>query len=321
MDRYTQKMSETGFSEAEKKALTCRLQQAADAARQTVRPRKHHKRTFLIALAAALGLSATALAATGALDGVFSALLGAGHPEVVEQIATPFTQSVSDGGVTMTADAVIADERAVVIAVTARRDDGQPFDPDTNWDIASTDLVRQNVNNWSASHTATLLPDGTLRIYSVYDTDGDQAGSTIDYSIRDLGAEGKAALSETLFPGIWSFRFEDVKQPETRTVTQSLDLSGGFGSITNASFTLSPIGYHFTLLGALNVPDEREDTPDEPIQVFLVLTDGTQIDLTAGMGLRSPERIAYSGSFDRIIILEEMSHILLQGERISLPDQ
>ena len=282
--------------------------------RRYARRRVPLRRTLAVGLAAALCLGFTALAAGGTLGRIFSGFFGPEHAEVADSIASPASQRVSSAGVTITADAAITDGSVAAVALTARRDDGLPFDAAAVWDTGSCRLDYPGAQNWSERHTLSLLEDGSLRIYAAFQTDAASPSADFSLSLSGLGVEGNAALSETRYDGEWNFDFTGVAPAETRAATSHAPIEASCGSITDADFSLSPVGVRYTLSGSFQAELDSEELP----RVSLLLKDGREIDLTFGGGASSSDMLTRSLVFEEIVPLEQMDAVLLEGERLAI---
>ena len=127
---YKKEMSELRFTENQKKALA----EAAASAARTPAKRRPVFRTALIAaaMAAVLVVGSSAAGILPSPAEIFTPLFGgaAAQTEVIDKIGRPIGASDSDGGITITAEAIMGDQYNAVIVYTLTRDDGERFLPE-----------------------------------------------------------------------------------------------------------------------------------------------------------------------------------------------
>ena len=130
MKTYREAMDELSFTGEQKQAMTNRL--LIEATRAAPRKRPVRRLAVGVAIAAVLALTVTAGAA-GALKPAaeaFSGLFGIVTPaqtEVIDHIGYPIGASDTDNGVTITADAILADRYSYAVVYSVVRTDGSPL--------------------------------------------------------------------------------------------------------------------------------------------------------------------------------------------------
>ena len=182
-------------------------------------------------------------------------------------------------------------------------------------------------------------------------------GKTANVHFKDLmlfqdGAE------EVLVKGDWklSIPLQYTDATQHFESAEPIEVAGKTFAVTDIA--LSPVGFNFAMLsddaipyrpdekmaeaagetsgsgGGVAIADDGTETPlgaqydsrdtyYEGVKAVLVLTDGTQLDLSeSGGGMRNLKddrlEITRSGSFDRLIPLEEMEALVFGGVRIPL---
>ena len=303
---YKKSLDAMRFTDAEKAAMTDRLL----AARGVHRRRHPLRRGAVVAVAAALCLCVAA-GATGALkvpSQVFAPVFGTAETEIIDKIGHPVDASATAGGVTITADAIIADKYHYAIVYTLAKDDGTAFDADLTPIPESGALPLR----WQYSTTSTGLLSGGHG--SAYFFDADPADNAIQYveqysSNKPLSPKGQVKAvfqdlylgcgedSPVLAEGKWVLRFamdfEDtsVSLPAgQKTTLSSMDM-------TIDAITLSPLALRvdYTVDSPMEWAEQDDGKMSEenaalqdrfldslPLQV--TLKDGTVYDLTDTAG-------------------------------------
>lgn len=343
---YYRAMDGLRFSQERKSRMT-------DALLSARQPVKSHRRLrpAIVALAALLVLNLTVgAAATGVLRSageIFAPILG-GSPvqtEIIDKIGVPVNASDTDNGVTVSADAIIGDERNMVVVFTVSRDDGSPLFPDGDilptWENDTMrippDVALNHVlfgPKGSSTHGGSYFTDyepGNDSIQYVYDSSGDIR----DYSTASFDNLGFYQDAEffSVVEGHWEIPlkldFED-SSVSLDVVSQSiryLDFD-----ITLDSLTVSPVGFaldYSLSCPPIESPSEEQDEFDRflddlgRLPVALRLKDGREIDLSSAGGgwvwqYDEEKRIVggtgeKSGVFDEIISVENMDSVIVNG--------
>lgn len=346
---YKKEMSQLRFTENQKKALA---EAAASAARgQTARRRRPIFRTALIAAAMAVVL-AVGSSAAGILPepiDVFAPLFGGAvaQTEVIDKIGHPIGASDSDGGITITADAIMGDEYNAVIVYTLSRDDGERFFPEgESLDSRMLMIGGFGGASWArgGAHGGAWFvdedrSDDRIQYVETVSSDVSLTKGTARAEFEDLRCmDPETGRDEVLYSGRWKLRFEvDYEDCSVRLGGGETFSQDGI-NFTIDEVTVSPIAVRvaYTSDSAAvwsNAPSGREDPEDAPkmqryldnIEILLTKTDGTVIDLNSSGGSVSPDYEAGVSHctkgevLEEIIPLEELESIRVGGVTYEIP--
>ncbi len=342
---YKKEMSALRFTEIQKKAL-------AEAAASAARGRKAKRPVFRTALIAAVLAVVLAVGSSAAgilpepID-VFAPLFGGtvAQTEVIDKIGRPIGASDSDGGITITADAIMGDQYNAVIVYTLTRDDGERFLPQ-GADAASLLMGGFGGASWvrGGTHGGSWFvdedpEDNRVQLVETASSDTAMTRGTASASFEDLqywNAETEQA--ELLYPGTWKLRFEvdyedcSVRLGGGETFSQD-DLN-----FTVDEISVSPIAVRaaYSVDEAVvwsDAPSGRQDPEDgrqaqrylENVEILLTKTDGTVVDLSLSGGTISPDagqdvsRCVKGQVLEEIIPLEELRSISVGGVVYDIP--
>ena len=343
---YKKEMSELRFTENQKKALA---EAAASAARTPAKRRRPVFRTALIAAAMAVVLAVGASAA-GILPSpaeIFTPLFGgaAAQTEVIDKIGRPIGASDSDGGITITAEAIMGDQYNAVIVYTLTRDDGERFLPEGK-SLDETHLMMGGYGGASwvkgGAHGGSWFvdedpEDNQIQLVETASSNVAMTKGTANASFEDLqywNAETEQA--ELLYPGKWKLRFEvDYEDCSVRLGGGETFSQDGL-TFTIDEVTVSPIAVRaaYTADEAVvwsDAPSGRQDPEDarqsqrylENIRILLTKTDGTVVDLSSSGGSIAPKdgvSVCAKGQvLEEIIPLEDMASISVGGVTYDIP--
>lgn len=345
---YKKEMSELRFTENQKKTLA---KAAASAAGKTARRRRPVLRTALIAavMAVVLVMGSSAAGILPAPVDVFAPLFGGAvaQTEVIDKIGHPIGASDSDGGITITADAIMGDEYNAVIVYTISRDDGERFFPEgESLDNRMLMIGGFGGASWTrgGAHGGAWFvdedpEDDRIQYVETVSSDVSLTKGSARAEFEDLRCmDPEADQDEILYPGKWKLRFE-VDYEDC-----SVHLGGGetFSqdgiNFTIDEVTVSPIAFQvaYTTDSAAvwsNAPSGREDPEDAPkmkqyldnIEILLTKTDGTVIDFSNSGGRVSPDyeagvsHCSKGEVLDEIVPLEELESIRVGGVTYEIP--
>ena len=343
---YKKEMSELRFTENQKKALA----EAAASAARTPAKRRPVFRTALIAAAMAVVLAVGASAA-GILPSpaeIFTPLFGgaAAQTEVIDKIGRPIGASDSDGGITITAEAIMGDEYNAVIVYTLTRDDGERFLPEGK-SLDETHLMMGGFGGsaWSRSGghgTAWFVdedPDDDRVQYveamSVTDEPLTHANATAEFDNLTYW-DPEAEMEVTLYEGHWKFRYEVDFENCGVVLGNGETFSQDGLSFAIDEISVSPIAVRVAYTADEEVvwsdaPSGRQDPEDarqaerylENVEILLTKTDGTVLDLSNSGGTIAPKDGASACSkgqvLDEIIPLEDMASVSVGGVSYDIP--
>lgn len=345
---YKKEMSALRYTEDQKQALA---EAAASAAQGAAKRRRPVFRTALIAAAMAVVLAAGSSAA-GILPApvdVFAPLFGGAvaQTEVIDKIGHPIGASDSDGGITITADAIMGDEYNAVIVYTLSRDDGERFFPEgKNLDSGMLMMGGFSGASWAqgGSHGGAWFvdedpEDDRIQYVETISSDVSLTKGTARAEFENLRYMApEADRDEVLYAGKWKLRFEvDYEDCSVRLGGGETFSQDGL-NFTIDEVTVSPIAVRvaYTSDSAAvwsGAPSGREDPEDAPkmkqyldnIEILLTKTDGTVIDLgISGGGVRPDYETGVSHCtkgevLDEIIPLEELESIRVGGVVYEIP--
>ncbi len=345
---YKKEMSQLRFTENQKKTLA---EAAASAAGGAAKRRRPVLRTALIAaaMAAVLVVGAGAAGVLPNPTDVFAPLFGgaAAQTEVIGKIGHPIGASDSDGGITISADAIMGDEYNAVIVYTLTREDGERFLPEgKSLDEACLTVGGFGGASWvkGGSHGGAWFvdedpEDNMVQYVETASSDVSMTKGTATAEFEDLCIwDPEAGEPVELYPGHWKFRF-DVDYEDC-----SVRLAGGetFSqddmTFTIDELTISPIAVRVAYTADMavvwsNAPSGRQSPEDAPkaqrflenIEILLTKTDGTVVDLSNSGGSTRPDykanisRCDKGTVFDEIIPLEDMASLSVGGVTYEIP--
>ena len=346
---YKKEMSALRFTDEQKTKLA---QAAASAARAGgAKRRRPVFRTALIAAVMAVVMVAGASAA-GILPepiNVFAPLFGGSvaQTEVIDKIGRPIGASDSDGGITISADAIMGDQYNAVIVYTIRRDDGERFFPEgESLDNRMLMMGGFGGASWvkGGGHGSSWFvdedpEDDRIQLVETASSDVPLTRGTANAEFQDLRCMApEADRDEILYPGKWKLRFEvDYEDCSVR-------LGGGETvSQDGLNFTIDEVSVSPIAVRTAYTADEAviwDDAPSgrqspegrrqsgrfmENIEILLTKTDGTVIDLSGSGGGITPDyeanisRCTKGQVFDEIILLEDMASISVAGVVYDIP--
>ena len=342
---YKKEMSELRFTEMQKKAL-------AEAAASAARGKKARRPVFRTALIAAVLAMALAVGSSAAgilpepID-VFAPLFGgaAAQTEVIDKIGRPIGASDSDGGITITADAIMGDQYNAVIVYTLTRDDGERFLPQ-GADAASLLMGGFGGASWvrGGTHGGSWFvdeapEDNRVQLVETASSDTAMTKGTASARFENLqywNAETEQA--EPLYSGTWKLRFEvDYEDCSVRLGGGETFSQDGL-NFTIDEISVSPIAVRaaYTADEAVvwsDAPSGRQDPEDgrqaqrylENVEILLTKTDGTVVDLSLSGGTISPDagqdvsRCVKGQVLEEIIPLDELRSISVGGVVYDIP--
>ena len=292
MKTYREQYDELRFSPQEKQEMVENLLAAAPETQKRV----SHKKRLHVLIAAVIAAALCVACASGALRSaseVFANLFGSSQEQasLLEQLGTPLGVSCTQDGLTITADAILADDYAYAILYSIQREDGK----------SESVSFQEYTMQWPQQAQRT---SSTLRPY-----DEDTSDQTVQYlEICQMDQPLQAGRMTAVFRGATT----DEVQADGTLRTVSLgegpwELS--FDFTPKASSTELPAGQHFQVDGldctltrvalsplslhveytvdAAEVPDENTFLNALPLS--LTKTDGTVAysQRDAASGLRS----------------------------------
>lgn len=144
--------------------------------------------------------------------------------EIVNKIGRPIGASVSNNGMTVTADSIIGDDSCYAIVFSLSKDDGSAFDIKPNnygqlplgFEEDNTDLSTGLVTlepvvygQYGSSYFYDADPsDNSIQYVVQMATDGKLTGATMDVHLKDLTRTGEGADRTTVQKGRWDLHFK-----------------------------------------------------------------------------------------------------------------
>ncbi len=282
---------------------------------------------FAVVLTLAIPVSAELI--NGYVSNLLAPLYGNAQTEIVDQIGKPINASVTVGEYTLTADAVIGDKYNMAIVYSLARTDGGQVEKGLSFEDYDNTAKR---GTWGGSYSFHLSEDKTV-LYIVEEWTAAnrlwlnrKATATFTNLMRyDEDTQEKVLLETGTWELKFMIRYEDssVKIPVDDFIVE--DALGKEYTIHN--IIVSPIGMHMDLTAPNRTkffpPDE---TPYQDFTVFLLLNDGTIIDLKdrniASHGNLEDDRhrADFGTMFDEPIPLDQMKELVICGTSFSLAD-
>lgn len=346
---YKRELSALQFTAEQKARLAQTV--AEGAGKQARKRRRPVLRTALIAAAMAVVL-AVGSSAAGILPepvDLFAPLFGGSvaQTEVIDKIGRPIGASDSDGGITISADAIMGDAYNAVIVYTVSRDDGERFFPEGKT-LENVGLMIGGFggSTWSRSGGHGMAwfvdqdPDDDRVQYveamSLTDEPLTHINATAEFD--DLTCFDPDAGQETvLYGGHWKFRYQvDYEDCGVRMGGGETFSQDGM-NFTVDEISVSPIAVRvaYTVDEAVqwsNSESGRQDPDDAHqtdrflcnVEILLTKTDGTVIDLSNSGGSISPKDGASACTkgqvLEEIVPLEEMKSISVGGVVYDIPN-
>ncbi len=344
---YKKEMSELRFSENQKKILAAT---AASAAQGTgAKRRRPVFRTALIAaaMAAALVVGSSVAGILPSPAEIFAPLFGGSvaQTEVIDKIGRPIGASDTDGGITITAEAIMGDQYNAVIVYTLTRDDGERFLPEGQG-LDEKHLMMGGFGGASwikgGAHGGSWFvdedpEDNQIQLVETASSDVAMTKGTANASFENLRYwDAEADRDELLYPGKWKLRFEvDYEDCSVRLGGGETFSQDGL-NFTIEEISVSPIAIRaaYTADEAVvwsDAPSGRQDPEDarqsqrylENIRILLTKTDGTVVDLSSSGGSIAPKdgvSVCAKGQvLEEIIPLEDMASISVGGVTYDIP--
>ena len=285
MKTYREQYNDLHFSPEEKQTMVENLLAAVPETQKRV----SHKKRVHVLIAAVIAAALCAACASGALRSaseVFANLFGSSQEQasLLEQLGTPLGVSCTQDGLTITADAILADEYTYAILYSIQREDGTSLRADGRGESVS---FQEYTMQWPQKAQRT---SSTLRPY-----DEDASDQTVQYleicqmaaMIDEVQADG-TIRTVPLGDGPWELRFDFTPKASSIDLPtgQQFQVDGLDCTLTRVS--LSPLSLHVEYtVDAAEVPDENAFL--QALPVSLTKTDGTVscVQKDAVSGLRS----------------------------------
>ena len=348
---YRKAVNDLSFTEEQKAEMTRKLVEAAGQGTTSEEHKRHIRPMGRVAILAAClaGALAITTGATGVLKNAGDAFAnvfggGAAETEIVNRIGRPVGASVTDGGLTITADAVIGDRTSVCVVYTITRDDGEIFDIQGNeygylplmFEDGDLDTGILGGSHGSDCFMDPVPGDNSIQYVQQRSSDVPVVGHSAKVQLRNLWMIGEDGRPTTLAEGKWKLNF-DLNYEDSSIV---LDGNGETFRQHDMTYTvdsiqLSPVGISvsYTVDQELVWADQtsgqisHEDAETmrryfENVEILLVGTDGTVTDLSCSGGSITPEngvtKCTKSQMFGVIQQMESIAAIRVGGVEFPL---
>ena len=299
MKTYREQYDELRFSPQEKQEMVENLLAAVPETHRRV----SHKKRVHILIAAVIAAALCAACASGALRSaseVFANLFGASQEQasLLEQLGTPLDVSCTQDSLTITADAILADEYTYAILYSIQREDGTSLRADGRGESVSFQEYMMQWPQQAQRTSSTLRPydedtsDQTVQYLEICQMDQPlQAGRMTAVfraaMIDEVQADG-TIRTVPLGDGPWELSFDFTLKASSIDLPtgQQFQVDGLDCTLTRVS--LSPLSLHVEYtVDAAEVPDENAFL--QALPVSLTKTDGTVscVQKDAVSGLRS----------------------------------
>ena len=299
MKTYREQYNDLRFSPEEKQAMVENLLAAVPETQKRV----SHKKRVHVLIAAVIAAALCAACASGALRSaseVFANLFGASQEQasLLEQLGTPLDVSCTQDGLTITADAILADEYTYAILYSIQREDGTSLRADGRGESVSFQEYTMQWPQQAQRTSSTLRPydedtsDQTVQYLEICQMDQPlQAGRMTAVfraaMIDEVQADG-TIRTVPLGDGPWDLSFDFTPKASSIDLPtgQQFQVDGLDCTLTRVS--LSPLSLHVEYtVDAAEVPDENAFL--QALPVSLTKTDGTVscVQKDAVSGLRS----------------------------------
>lgn len=332
-NEYRNEMNKLHFTEEQKEHMAENLvRQQQKAAGVRVLPRKKkYLRTAAIAAALAAVLTVTAGAA-GVLKPVSQALAGvfdmnAAETEIVDKIGRPVGASDTDGGLTITADAVIGDGNNLCVVYTLEWEDGQ--EPEAVLISERGDLglmfednmidIGENIGWHGSRRFLNETPnDGKITLVEEISPDQPVNGRVLKADFENICAFDQNGDPQLVTKGNWNLKFkleyEDAGVELVTSEQKGRTFQYEGAECTVESISISPVGFRVEWSLPKTGNEELMERSNWllHVPVSMTLTDGTVLELTGGASMHfegDTARADRSDILPRILPLEEVASV------------
>ncbi len=347
LSEYKQSMDALRFTPEQRARLAAESARAASrtSARRTRRP-LGRMAVIAAVMAVVLAVGSSAAGILPAPVDVFTPLFGGSvaQTEVIDKIGHPIGASDTDGGITISAEAIMGDEYNAVIVYTLTREDGERFLPEGQGLDETYLIMGSGGASWARGGThggAWFVDqdpeDNQIQYVETASSDVSLTRGTAKAEFEDLRYwDPETERDELLYEGKWKFRFEvDYEDCSVRLGGGETFNQDGL-SFTIDSVSVSPIAVkvNYTVDQEVvwsNSGSGRQDPEDarqsrrylENVEILLTKTDGTVMDLSTSGGSIRPEdgvSVCSKGQvMEEIIPLAELESISVGGIVFPIP--
>ena len=347
MKTYREAMDGLSFTDEQKRAMTSRL--LTEATRAAPRKRPVRRLAVGIAVAAVLAMTVTAGAAGGLKPAAeaFSGLFGIVTPaqtEVIDHIGYPIGASDTDNGVTITADAILADRYSYAVVYSVVRENGEPLFK------ALDNLMALDFDDWDlefpgfqggghgACYFTDLDPtDPALQFVETVTLDAPLPQGTAKVHFKGIQRQslnyetGEIRRLDSI-PGCWNLAFDFKSEDCSVDLAKNQSFHVNGMEATLDSVVLSPLSVQVDYTVDSEVTWNYEADPQHDHQEYdryfgtlpllIHLKDGSVVDMTFSGGDISHgdgKTVCRKGEvFERILPLEDVESVTVGDVDISV---
>ena len=278
--------------------------------------------------------------ANGQLVGVASAIddvfFGATAPtDVQDKVGRPVAASATSDGITISADAIMGDERNYVVIYSIRRADGEALGKvgtdsrgtltlDGRYPTADFDQSVDGARGQggSAYFYDADPSDNAIQMVTQMTTDINLIGATTRTSFTSIGtSDSSFGSTTTIATGTWSLKFKLNYQSNATSLTPAgtLVLAGTSGSVQRVSVSPVGVSIDYTVNGTEKAPASGRWSPAylDLGTITVSMKDGTSFSIPCGAGSSKEadgRTICQTGSFfDRIIDPSQVASVSFAG--------
>lgn len=349
---YKNELNELTFTDAQKAAMTERLLQAAQP------PAKKHRRRFtkrsIVAVAAAVACLCAVAGAAGipkVVSDVFAPVFGTAETEIIDKIGHPIGASATAGGVTITADAIVADKYHYAIAYSLEKTDGTAFDLEALGTVGDGVLPLTfgqsdtNTGILGGGHGTSYFydadsADNAIQYVVLYESDSAlPVGGTVKATFKDLYCypSGDYENRQLLAKGNWKLTFAMDFEDASLSLPAGQKTTLNGMDVTIDAVTLSPLAlrvdYTVDSHGLFPQAENAADSDETAMQsvlydrylmnldIIVAMKDGTAFTINNGGNITRDETSSTThcqkgNVFDRIIDLNDVASIVVQDVTI-----
>ncbi len=340
---YRREMDVMRFTPEQKARLASQAASAAAGEKHSARrPARRRVAVAAVAAAAVLAVGGGA-AAAGLVGNFFTPVFGSAQTRVIDKIGRPIGAAVTDGGVTVTAEAVVGDKYNACVVFTVKRADGSPLGlpagvPLSNLSFEQAPCLLGVSGHGTSWFTKSESGGNAVQYVEEISTESHPLnGKRLCADFRNLRyfnqSTGKAV---TLCKGEWKLKFradyEDssVALPAGETFSQNgirFQVTG-----ISVSSVAMHIEYETDSMADLNESPKDGRKPSaantekrylDSISVVLTKKDGSRLNLTnwgGGISCSGGKTVCVkSGVLREIVPLEEMKSVSVGGTVIPVP--
>lgn len=340
---YRQAYDSLSYTHKQKAQIAANAVEAAGKAKRTGYRKNHVLGKLAAAAACFLSVITLSAEAAGILTPVSQLLApifggSVAQTEVIDKIGRPINASDTDNGVTISADAILADGYNACIVFTIRRDDGTallPEDVTANQLLlggyGDVELIKMGGSHGSARFVDAVPGDHEIQWIRCISSDVPLNKGICRVTFGDLLCWNEETEEEqAVIEGKWKFRFEVDYEDSSILLGNGETFQQDGLNFTITGIRLSPIAVQVSYqvdseVQWSNAPSGRLPEEDrrqaqrylENVPILLTRKDGRVIDMTNSGGSIRPENgksdCTKGDLLEEVIPLEELASISVGG--------